>query len=126
MPDLLKPSRSPAGPSHGIFIARTDVVAKTEIEQFWSNRLVAGPWPGRCSGYGWLLLLLCGAGLLLTHGRVAAAYTTRIGYLTPSSFSVHGTDDRNRRSEDMSPNSHPQNNSLQALQRSWAPRSYLR
>jgi len=41
---LLKPSRS-AGPSTGFFIARTDVVAKPETEQFSVNRLGPGAWP---------------------------------------------------------------------------------
>jgi hypothetical protein len=46
MPYLLMPSRSPTGPLHGIFIARITVVTKVGIEQFWTNRWVAGPWPG--------------------------------------------------------------------------------
>ena len=58
MPYLLKPSRSPAGPSHGFFIARATFVAKRRIEQFLSNRSGAGRWPGRCSGYGWLLFVI--------------------------------------------------------------------
>lgn len=58
--DLLKPSRSPDGPPYGFSIARATVVAKRKTEQLWSNRWVAGRWPGRCSGYGWLLFIMQG------------------------------------------------------------------
>jgi hypothetical protein len=32
-------------------------VAKIVIEQLWSNRWQAGPWPGWWIGYGWLLFV---------------------------------------------------------------------
>lgn len=57
--DLLKPSPiTGAGPPHGFFIARSIVVAKPKIQQFLANGSGAGRWPGRCSGYGWLLPFL--------------------------------------------------------------------
>ncbi len=67
MPYLLKPIRSPAGPPHGIRFARSPDVAKPEIKQFLANGSGAGPWLGRCSGYGWLLFL-CKAGLIFPQG----------------------------------------------------------
>lgn len=56
--DLLKPNGSPAGPPHRCFFARRVVVAIVVIEQFLANGSGAGRWPGRCSGYGWLLLVM--------------------------------------------------------------------
>ena len=74
IPNLLKPPPiTGAKPPHGIRFARSPDVAKPEIEQFLANRSGAGPWPGRCSGYGWLLLVM--------RGRADAyAWSNTMGY----------------------------------------------
>ena len=70
MADLLKPSQiTGAGPMPWMADASVIVVTKIVIEQFWSIRWVAGPWPGWGHGYA-LFLFLCRASLMLTHGRI--------------------------------------------------------
>lgn len=82
MPYLLKSRRSPAGPRHGIRIARATVVAKPKIEQLLANRSGAGPWPGRCSGYGWLLLCY-GRNPGCSHTDIASKTSIAVFLLCP-------------------------------------------
>lgn len=62
MPYLLMPSPMFRPATAWNSIRQKRRCCKSEIEQILANRSGAGPWPGRASGYDWLLFVMRGSG----------------------------------------------------------------